>query len=541
MSLTLVRTKNRFYGVAVRPIRLMPSLVIALTGATASADPITYLDQEHLVAAYGNNVYRYVTSAVDWNAALAAASTYSWNGKTGHLVTVTSLSENDFIYAAFVGPRIAVPGADDEQATPWIALSDSVVEGTWRWQAGPELGEVAAFTNWNLGELNGSSENFAVLHWQDRGLGTGKWYDYPAAGGSGSSGGQTFVVEFEGAIEPITLADDFTYNACAQSLGGVIRLTNPGGFVPATCTYDVNGNLKGTAFASTPLTNAPGASFAASFAYRIQGGGDGLAFILQNDPRGATAAGGGGEGQGWGDEWQGSPAITPIWRIVVDTFQNSLNPSDNYIGFSKNFTQADAVVGILSPAFGFPPYDLNSGSTQYVWVDYSAATQLLAVYASATNTKPQTELFRLGGQDLTELGAQFYVGFSAGSGASTAIHDIEQFTFRSPVPDIDGDGIYDASDNCVLMANPTQLDSNADGYGNICDADLNSSGSVTAADYAILRSVLNLAAASSQTAAGADFNGSGTVTAADYAILRSKIGTAPGPSGLACAGTIPCP
>ncbi len=33
-----------------------------------------------------------------------------------------------------------------------------------------------------------------------------------------------------------------------------------------------------------------------------------------------------------------------------------------------------------------------------------------------------------------------------------------------------------------------QLDADADGYGNACDADVNNSGGTTASDYAILRS-----------------------------------------------------
>ena len=107
--------------------------------------------------------------------------------------------------------------------------------------------------------------------------------------------------------------------------------------------------------------------------------------------------------------------------------------------------------------------------------------------------------------------------------------------------DIDSDGVIDLSDNCKLVANPTQLDANGDGYGNICDADLNNSGTVTTADFGLLRSVLNQAAGSSATAAAADLNGSGTVTTADFAILRARLNTAPGPSGLVCAGTIPCP
>ena len=70
---------------------------------------------------------------------------------------------------------------------------------------------------------------------------------------------------------------------------------------------------------------------------------------------------------------------------------------------------------------------------------------------------------------------------------------------------------------------------------------MNNSGLVTSADFAILRSVLNQSASASPAAANSDLNGSGTVTSADFAILRSRLNTAPGPSGLACAGTIPCP
>ena len=99
-------------------------------------------------------------------------------------------------------------------------------------------------------------------------------------------------------------------------------------------------------------------------------------------------------------------------------------------------------------------------------------------------------------------------------------------------PDTDGDGVADPADNCTLVPNAGQLDTNSDGYGNICDADLNNSDLVTAADYAILRSVLNQNASASPTAADADLNGSGLVTAADYAILRARINTAPGPSAL---------
>ena len=47
-----------------------------------------------------------------------------------------------------------------------------------------------------------------------------------------------------------------------------------------------------------------------------------------------------------------------------------------------------------------------------------------------------------------------------------------------PCTDADGDGIPDAGDNCTEVANPTQCDTNDDGYGNACDADIDNSGIV---------------------------------------------------------------
>ena len=120
-------------------------------------------------------------------------------------------------------------------------------------------------------------------------------------------------------------------------------------------------------------------------------------------------------------------------------------------------------------------------------------------------------------------------GFSATERAVWRTY-VARITFA---PDTDGDGFADTADNCTLVSNTTQLDADGDGYGNICDADLNNTGQVTAADFSILRSVLNQSAGSSANAAKADLNGSGTVTAADFAILRARLNTAPGPSGLA--------
>ena len=55
-------------------------------------------------------------------------------------------------------------------------------------------------------------------------------------------------------------------------------------------------------------------------------------------------------------------------------------------------------------------------------------------------------------------------------------------------PDTDGDGVVDTQDNCTLVANADQRDTDADNFGNMCDADLNNSGgNVDLTDFSLLR------------------------------------------------------
>jgi len=52
----------------------------------------------------------------------------------------------------------------------------------------------------------------------------------------------------------------------------------------------------------------------------------------------------------------------------------------------------------------------------------------------------------------------------------------------STAADRDLDGRPDVADNCVANSNPMQVDSDGDGFGNICDADLDNDCTVTSAD-----------------------------------------------------------
>ena len=95
-----------------------------------------------------------------------------------------------------------------------------------------------------------------------------------------------------------------------------------------------------------------------------------------------------------------------------------------------------------------------------------------------------------------------------------------------PIVDTDEDGFDDTIDNCIDTPNPDQRDSNADGFGNLCDADFDGNGFVNFSDLAFFRSVF------ASDNADADLNGDGTVNFLDLARFKSRFGRPPGPSGL---------
>ncbi|MFK7885961.1 MAG: thrombospondin type 3 repeat-containing protein [Gammaproteobacteria bacterium] len=94
--------------------------------------------------------------------------------------------------------------------------------------------------------------------------------------------------------------------------------------------------------------------------------------------------------------------------------------------------------------------------------------------------------------------------------------------------DDDNDGIANVADNCLARANPDQRDTNFDGFGDACDADLNNDCVVNVLDLGIMREQFF------QTGElDADLTGDQMVDASDLARMRSAFFLAPGPSGMA--------
>ena len=94
-------------------------------------------------------------------------------------------------------------------------------------------------------------------------------------------------------------------------------------------------------------------------------------------------------------------------------------------------------------------------------------------------------------------------------------------------PDSDGDGVPDSTDNCLAVANPNQRDTDGDGFGNFCDADLNDDCSVNFPDLNLFKAVFF------GNDPDADLDGDGTVNFADLELVKQQFFGSPGPSALA--------
>jgi hypothetical protein len=154
------------------------------------------------------------------------------------LVTITSASEDAFIFAN-------VP-----QASIWFALTDEVVEGQWRIDAGPEAGTLiktsngqlngniqGQYNNWAGGEPNNSgNEDYAVTKWG----GGSQWNDLP------NNFSCAYVVEFGTWANP----DDQTFtefytNSVTHSNGEVLT---------ARFNFDFGGSVDETKFSAKANT-----------------------------------------------------------------------------------------------------------------------------------------------------------------------------------------------------------------------------------------------------------------------------------------------
>jgi hypothetical protein len=100
---------------------------------------------------YNGHSYYRSTGSMTWTSAKQACINMG-----GHLVTITSAAENNFVFNTW--------------PSGWIGFTDESVEGQWRWVTG----ESVTYTNWNGGEPNNANnEDYAQF------VSGGRWNDLP--------------------------------------------------------------------------------------------------------------------------------------------------------------------------------------------------------------------------------------------------------------------------------------------------------------------------------------------------------------------------
>ena len=121
---------------------------------------------------YNGHSYYRSTGSATWTTARTNCSNMG-----GHLVTITTSGEQNFLYTLW--------------PSGWIGLTDEVTEGTWRWVTG----ETYSYKNWNSGEPNNSGNEDYVQF-----VSNGRWNDL------NNNSSLPYVLEFEYLVTTSTWA-----------------------------------------------------------------------------------------------------------------------------------------------------------------------------------------------------------------------------------------------------------------------------------------------------------------------------------------------
>jgi len=120
------------------------------------------------------------------------------------------------------------------------------------------------------------------------------------------------------------------------------------------------------------------------------------------------------------------------------------------------------------------------------------------------------------------------------SGVSLHVGSGVAASFVAGPSDQDGDGVVDSADNCLVAANPSQIDTDGDGCGNVCDSDYNQDGKTGGPDYALFTATFGRSQGDVGYNPAADCNGDGVVGGPAYACFSRAFSTQRvGPSGRA--------
>jgi glycosylphosphatidylinositol phospholipase D len=93
--------------------------------------------------------------------------------------------------------------------------------------------------------------------------------------------------------------------------------------------------------------------------------------------------------------------------------------------------------------------------------------------------------------------------------------------------DTDADGVRDETDNCLLVQNTSQRDTDDDGIGNVCDGDFDGDCNQNFVDLGIMKGAFFVAGDTDT-----DMDGDGVTNFTDLAMFKEMFFQPPGPSGV---------
>ncbi|NNF18047.1 MAG: hypothetical protein HKN70_14985 [Gammaproteobacteria bacterium] len=210
-----------------------------------------------------------------------------------------------------------------------------------------------------------------------------------------------------------------------------------------------------------------------------------------------------------------------------DPIAGFLEVNDSAAGANSTFTETDILSAQLIVG------DVDSGVTSGPFGSTSLTTDSAGEIISGNALLSTTIYTGIGLADVDvtlDAGAGTWTASTSFLGLGEVAGGTLMFTRRAV--DSDGDGVNDDLDNCTLIANPSQLDTNGDGYGNICDPDLDNSNTVNFADFTLLTDAFLSVPGDPNWNPDADLDGNGQVSFIDISLFPPFFLMPPGPSGL---------
>jgi len=209
---------------------------------------------------------------------------------------------------------------------------------------------------------------------------------------------------------------------------------------------------------------------------------------------------------------------------------------------------ADLATGAPINDYGDGGYD-SATSEPHIYGVRDPGAGGFVIQARGTGSGPYT-ITTYGANLATDAIAQAPFGGTTGIGVeSVHLFDLDAAGGVTAIPDADGDGVGDASDNCPHAPNPSQSDVGGlgaaalpDGIGDACQCgDVSGNGRVTTADAILItRSLLVPPTATLANPALCDVGGSAGCTPADAVIATRALLAPPTASiGQVCAPALP--